>query len=127
AHHLQEDRAAASPDGRGRCVMANARVVKQNQLPGTNYIRKVPGPELELVELTPDGEFVLRDESGSVSVVPPFNTEVYVAVQCQRCRRFGGDVSAMDAGGWTCYGEDGEGACRKAKDLEAWDRRHEEH
>lgn len=107
--------------------MPKARVVKQNRLPGTNYIRKVPGPELELVELTPDGEFVLRDESGSVSIVPPFNGEVYVAVQCQRCRRFGGDVSRMDDGKWTCSAGDSEGACRKAKDLETWDRRHEEH
>jgi hypothetical protein len=103
-----------------------ARLVKQNRLPGANYVRQVPGPELELVELTPEGEYVLRGASGDVTVAPPFNTEAFIAVQCDRCGRFGGDVSHMDDGGWTCSGEDSADACGEAAKLEAWDRRHEE-
>jgi hypothetical protein len=103
-----------------------ARLVKQNRLPGTNYIRQVPGPEFELVELTPEGEYVVRAEAGDVTVVPPFIAEAFIAVQCDRCGRFGGDVSRMDDGGWTCSAENSADACGEAARLETWDRRHEE-
>jgi hypothetical protein len=85
----------------------------------------VPGPARQRVEHTPEGDYVVRDEAGDVTVVPPFNTEVLIAVQCDRCGRFGGDVSRMDNGGWTCSGEDSVDACGEAARLETWDRRHE--
>ena len=109
-----------------RLMEREARLVKNNHLAGTDYIRKVPGPDLEFVEVTLDGDFVLRDDTGAISVHPPFAADVWVAVQCDRCRRFGGDVWHMGDGRWTCRGENARYACKEGAILEAWDRRYEE-
>jgi len=91
-----------------------ARLADLNRRQDGKYAHTVLGPELEFVEKAPEGEFVLRDDAGNVKVVVPFNSPGYVEVQCDRCGRFGGDVSLDDVGRWTCFAYDSDPSCRKA-------------
>jgi hypothetical protein len=84
-------------------------------LPDGKYLHAVLGPELEFVERTPDGEFVLRDDTGRLEVVGPSNEDRYVEVQCDRCARLAGEVEGDENGRWTCLGKDSDASCLKAE------------
>jgi hypothetical protein len=67
--------------------------------------------EYEIVNLTEDAEFVLRDDHGDVRLFEPHSLLERVEIRCDFCGRWSthpAPVSGID-GPWMCYG--GIGAC----------------
>jgi hypothetical protein len=69
----------------------------------------------ELLNVTGNAEAVLRDEHNEVTV----HEVVEIEAQCERCGRFGRDVSpASPNGPWACYGTANANACSEAAEKE---------
>jgi len=70
--------------------------------------------EQELVEITDDGETVLRDSHGYLTIVREASD---VAVVCERCGRPHTHhvvPGLFDQTRWTCFGNDNDQSCTEA-------------
>ena len=67
-----------------------------------------PKDEYEIMQITKDGEWVLRDVHGDVRLFEDSERE-RVEVRCDFCRRWVTHAAPAGGGAWMCYG--GVGRC----------------
>lgn len=68
--------------------------------------------EYDVVNLTDNGEYVLRDEFGDVRIFEESSHREVVEVRCDFCGRWSNDAGPVIAGtrtSWMCFG--GTGSC----------------
>ncbi len=61
-----------------------------------------PGREYEVVNLTDDAEWVLRDAANDVRVFEVSSTREMVEIKCPRCGRWGTDFISVGELEWLC-------------------------
>ena len=69
------------------------------------------GP-FDVLDLTDDGEFVLRDGDGRPQRFAGDSEREWLELQCERCGRFSRHASPVN--GATCYGNDDDPSCKEA-------------